>query len=108
MSPETQQLSVIRELHLGSTYLSSTMKRNIFNSILARFSNFRLFSIQGVTRVTPYKTLHKIKKNLYATSINHYLDFGLIILKILQAHYKNQIPHDIADFLITNPHKILD
>jgi hypothetical protein len=48
MSPETQQLSVIRELHLGSTYLSSTMKRNIFYSILARFSNFRLFSMQGV------------------------------------------------------------
>ena len=89
MSPETQQLSVIRELHLGSTYLSSTMKRNIFNLILGRFRNFRLFSIQGAT---PYKILHKIKKNLYATSINYDLDFGLIVLVILQAHYKNQSP----------------
>lgn len=96
MSPETQQLSVIRELHLGSTYLSSTMKRNIFNSIfkppmndLGRFRNFRLFSIQDTT---PYKILHEIKKNLYATSINYNLDFGLIVLVILQAHYKNQSP----------------
>ena len=72
---------------------------------LGRFRNFRLFSIQGAT---PYKILHKIKKNLYTTSINYDLVFGLIILEILQAHYKNQIPHDIADFLITNPHKILD